>query len=169
MPAIEWSARPAAVRAVLSHRAAGVAVLTTCLDDERRGLTVTAWCSVSLDPPLVLACIERVTTSHDLIERAGHFGLTLLAREQELLADRFAGRALPVGPDFHGVPTVTAVTGVPLLAGGLGWLDCRVVGQLAGGDHTIFLGEVVAAATAEDADQRAPLLSLRRRYTRPEA
>jgi flavin reductase (DIM6/NTAB) family NADH-FMN oxidoreductase RutF len=165
--AIEWGSSAAHVREVLAHRAAGVAVMTTRLGEERRGLTVSAWCSVSLEPPLVLACVERVTATHALVAHSGVFALTILAREQEALADRFAGRLIAVGPDFAGVPHFAAVTGAPLLAGGIGWLDCRVVASYPAGTHSIVVGEVVAAAQAEAADSMAPLLYLRRRYTAP--
>jgi flavin reductase (DIM6/NTAB) family NADH-FMN oxidoreductase RutF len=164
---IDWGANARQVREVLAHRAAGVAVVTTRDGDELHGLTVSAWCSASLDPPLVLACVEAVTASHAAIVGSGAFGLTILAREQEALADRFAGRAIPVGPDFAGVPFVQAVTGAPLLLGGIGWLDCRVVASHPAGTHTVFVGEVVAAASAADADALAPLIYLRRRYVQP--
>lgn len=160
-PAIEL------IRAVLGRRAAGVAVVTTRAGDEQRGLTVSAWCSVTLDPPLVLACVEQVTTSHDLIERSRVFAVNILAREQEFLADRFAGRAIPVGPDFVGVPYQTAITGAPILAGSIGWLDCQVTEMHPAGTHSIVVGAVVAAGEAEEADLMTPLLLFRRRYTRP--
>ena len=162
-----WGASAEAVRAVLTHRAAGVAVVTTRVGEERRGLTASAWCSVALEPPLVLVCIEQITTSHGFIEESGIFALTLLAREQEFLADRFAGQALPVGPEFADVPHTEAVTGAPLLDGGIGWLDCRVVAMHPAGTHSIVVGEVVAAGEAEGAASMAPLLYLRRRYTQP--
>jgi flavin reductase (DIM6/NTAB) family NADH-FMN oxidoreductase RutF len=165
--AIDWGAGAEHVRAVLAHRAAGVAVVTSRLGDERRGLTVSAWCSVALAPPLVLVCVEQITASHDLIARSGLFALTILAREQEALADRFAGRAIPVGPDFAGVAHFAAATGAPLLTGGVGWLDCRVVASHPAGSHSIVVGEVIAAAMPDDADALAPLLYLRRRYTGP--
>jgi flavin reductase (DIM6/NTAB) family NADH-FMN oxidoreductase RutF len=164
---IDWGASARQVREVLAHRAAGVAVVTTRVGDELRGLTVTAWCSASLDPPLVLVCVEAVTASHEAIVDSGAFGLTILAREQEALADRFAGRAIPVGPDFAGVPHMRAVTGAPLLIGGIGWLDCRVVANHPAATHSIVVGEVVAAAAADDADALAPLIYLRRRYVQP--
>lgn len=163
----DWGADAERVRAVLAHRAAGVAVVTTRLGEERRGLTVTAWCSVALEPPLVLVCVEQVTTSHELIARGGIFALTILAREQELLADRFAGRAIPVGPTFADVPHTAAVTGAPLLTGGIGWLDCRVVASYPAGTHSIVVGHVLAAGLAADADALSPLISVRRRYTEP--
>jgi flavin reductase (DIM6/NTAB) family NADH-FMN oxidoreductase RutF len=162
--ATEWGASAATVRAVLAHRAAGVAVVTTRLGEERRGLTVSAWCSAALDPPLVLVCVEQVTTSHDLIEQSRVFALTILAREQEFLADRFAGRAIPVGPTFDGVPHTEAVTGAPILGGGIGWLDCRVADIYPAGTHSIIVGAVVAAADSTEAAHLEPLISLRRRY-----
>lgn len=162
-----WETSPEAVRAVLAHRAAGVAVVTARLDDELHGLTVSAWCSVSLTPPLVLACVEQVTSTHALIAASGAFAVTMLARAQEFLADRFAGRAIPVGPTFAGVPYRTAVTGAPLLEGGIGWLDCRVAAMYPAGTHSIVLGEVVACGQAAAAGTMAPLLSLRRAYTQP--
>ena len=162
-----WQASPEWVREVLAHRAAGVAVVTSRLGEELRGLTVSAWCSVALVPPLVLACVELVTNTHEAIEQSRIFAVTMLAREQEFLADRFAGRAIPAGPTFAGIPYRLAATGAPILAGGIGWLDCRVVAMHPGGTHSIVVGEVVAAGMAEDAASMAPLLYLRRSYTRP--
>jgi flavin reductase (DIM6/NTAB) family NADH-FMN oxidoreductase RutF len=164
---IDWGASARQVREALAHRAAGVVVVTARVGDELHGLTVTAWCSASLDPPLILVCVEAVTASHAAIAAGGAFGLTILAREQEALADRFAGRAIPVGSDFAGAPYMQAVTGAPLLAGGIGWLDCRVVARHPAGTHTIFVGEVVAAASAAAADALPPLIYLRRRYVQP--
>ncbi|MGH7458266.1 MAG: flavin reductase family protein [Longimicrobiaceae bacterium] len=153
---------PNEFRRIVGHFATGVTIITA--SDERgepRGLTANAVCSVSLEPTLVLACVERVASPHDSIRQAGHFAVNVLAEERgELLARRFAeptreGR-------FEGVAYSPRRSGAPVLADGLAWLDCRLRETLPGGDHTIFIGEVLDG----DAKEGVPLLFYRGGYGR---
>ncbi|NIP79059.1 MAG: flavin reductase, partial [Gemmatimonadetes bacterium] len=125
-----------------------------------RGLTANAVSSVSLDPPLVLVCVERVADTHDVIETTGAFAISILAGEDEALARRFA--TYPTEEKFDGVAYRRASTGAPVLEDALGWIDCRVWAAYDGGDHTIFVGEVVDG----DAGGGAPLLYFRGGYGR---
>jgi flavin reductase (DIM6/NTAB) family NADH-FMN oxidoreductase RutF len=127
-------------RTAMGHFASGVTVVTTRSGGEPVGLTVSAFCSLSLDPPLVLVCIEKSVRSHDAIRAAGLFAVNILARDQEHLSRRFASSA---DEKFEGVGLREGFDEVPLLEGALTVVQCRVRKELEGGDHTIFVGEVV--------------------------
>lgn len=120
---------------------AGVTVVTTEVDGRRYGLTVSAFASVSLDPPLVLVCIDRGAESHDRIEESGVFAVSFLGEDQADLSDRFAGFH-DVDDRFEGIATTTRSTGAPLLKEAVAHADCRVEHAADGGDHTIFVGRV---------------------------
>lgn len=141
-------------RAALGQWPSGVTVVTTLLDGTPHGMTASSFSSVSLDPPLVSVCVAHHVASHDLIADAGVFAVSILAKDQVDDGMRFAGM-LGVEDRFDGVEVHTAVTGAPMLDRSLAWLDCKVWATHDGGDHTIFVGEVVAAGTKEG---RAPLL-----------
>ena len=135
---------PATFRDVMAQWPSGVTVVTTLVDGVRHGMTASSFSSVSLDPPLVSVCLDRRLYSHELISASGVFGVNVLAKDQAEVARRFAGMVpgLAVEDRFEGESWTTADTGVPLLDSALGWLDCRVVHEYPGGDHTIFVGEV---------------------------
>lgn len=149
-------------RRVVSHFASGVTVVTTLLPDGRPcGLTASAVCSVSLDPTMILVCVERAAASHECIENTGIFAVNVLGEGKgETLARRFAGHNLD--GKFEGVAYRPEHTGAPVLDEALAWLDCRVAERCTGGDHTVFVGEVVAADTSDG----APLLYYRGGYGR---
>lgn len=136
---------PAEFRRVMGHWASGVAVVTTRRPGPRPcGLTVSAVSSVSLSPTLVLVCVDRAAESHDCIAAAGVFAVNFLALDGGAeMARRFALRGGE--SKFEGVPWRAGESGSPLLDGALAWMDCRLAQAVPGGDHTIFLGEVLAA------------------------
>lgn len=152
---------PSQFRRVMGHFAAGVAVVTTLRDDGApAGLTVSAVCSVSLDPTLVLACVDQASESHGSIRQSGVFAVNVLREgEGETLARRFGTSD---ADKFRGVGFHTEHTGAPVLDDALAWLDCRVRDAHEAGDHTIFVGEVEAADTREG----VPLLYYRGGYGR---
>jgi flavin reductase (DIM6/NTAB) family NADH-FMN oxidoreductase RutF len=155
------SMEPVEFRRVLSRLATGVTVVTAAEPGgEARGLTASAVAAVSLDPPLVLACVDRSADTHDCIERAGAFAVNILQAGDEALATRFADG--PTATKFVGVAHRPEVTGAPVLARALGWADCRLWASYDGGDHTIFVGEVVAG----DAGAGEPLLHFLGGYAR---
>ncbi len=148
-------------RRVLGHFATGVTVLAAREGDgPPRGLTANAITSVSLEPPLVLVCVERTADTHDVIGAAGSFAISVLREDDEALARRFA--TYETDAKFDGVAYRADVTGAPILDEALAWIDCRVWNQYDGGDHTIFVGEVVGTGAADG----SPLLYFRGGYGR---
>ena len=138
-------------RRVLGHFAAGVTIVTTRdADGTPYGLTATAFTSVSLEPPLVLVCVDKKSETYPYFG-SGVFAVNFLAVDQEGLSQRFAKSG---GDKFAGVKFHSGITGAPLLAGALAHLECRIQHDYDGGDHTIYVGEV-EAATARDGE---PLL-----------
>jgi flavin reductase (DIM6/NTAB) family NADH-FMN oxidoreductase RutF len=152
---------PAEFRRIMGHWTSGVAIVsTTAADGSPRGLTANAVASVSLVPPLVLVCIERGADTHGAIRAAGSFAVSMLPQSAERTARRFAGDS----PEskFDGVAYRTETTGAPVLDEALAWVDCRVHEILDGGDHSIYLGEVVAG----DAHEGEPLVYYRGGFNR---
>ncbi len=135
----------------------GVTVVTTEHDGKPYGLTVASFASLSLHPPLVLVCIEKSVKSHDALAAAGKFGVSILARDQTDVSGRFASK---VDDKFAGIDVRRGELGVPLIAGAICTLECSVQAQLPGGDHTIFVGEVVDAQVSDD----PPLVYFRSGY-----
>jgi flavin reductase (DIM6/NTAB) family NADH-FMN oxidoreductase RutF len=133
-------------RSALSHFASGVTVVTTLHEGQRYGMTVASFASLSLRPPLVLVCIEKTVKTHDAIDAAGTFAVNILAEDQVGVSNRFASR---IEDKFAEVETHDGSNGLPLIDGALTTLECRVTDRLPGGDHTIFVGEVLAAVTSE--------------------
>jgi flavin reductase len=130
-------------RAVMRHFPTGVTVVTSLREGEPRGLTVSAFASVSVDPPLVLICINREARSYLYISSSKVFCVNILAGDQRHLAERFAGRIRE--RQFEGVEYGVDVTGAPVLAGIVGHLDCEVAEEHHAGSHSIFIGRVVSA------------------------
>lgn len=158
----------ASLRDTLRLWGSGVAVVTTAHDDENghqiAGMTVSAFNSLSLDPPLILVCVNKNTTTSHLIEKSDVFGISMLSEHDNELSERFAGRLkLATNEDrFDGVTTFTAVTGSPILRDVMAWLDCRVHERHDGSTHWILIGEVLA--TGYDAAEPSPLIYYNRRY-----
>ena len=142
--------------------ASGVTVVTTIHEGQLRGVTVSAFSSLSLNPPLVLICLANESESKDWIAESGVFAVNILSDEQEFLSERFAARAPIVNARFEGVPYHTASTGSPILADSLAWYDCRVEALHDGGDHTIFIGHVEAVGFG--AASKPPLVYFANRY-----
>jgi flavin reductase (DIM6/NTAB) family NADH-FMN oxidoreductase RutF len=135
-------------RRVLGHWASGVAVVTTQQGDGRPcGLTANAISSLSLDPPLVLTCVEKTADTHDCIVSNRFFAISVLAEDGERLARRFAAPGLD--NKFDGVAFREESTGAPVLEDALAWVDCRLHAQYDGGDHSIFVGHVMAGGARD--------------------
>ena len=130
----------------MSHFASGVTVVTTEHEGKPFGMTVAAFSSLSLHPPLVLVCIEKTVKTHDAIAGSAKFGISILSSKQTDISNRFASRA---DDKFAGTEIVRGELGVPLIGGAITRLECRVSDRLEGGDHSIFIGEVVDAKTEE--------------------
>jgi flavin reductase (DIM6/NTAB) family NADH-FMN oxidoreductase RutF len=147
----------AGFKTAMAHFASGVTVVTTEHGGKAYGMTVASFASLSLHPPLVLVCIERAVKTHEAIVAAGKFGVSILSSGQADISSRFASRS---DDKFAGVDTDRGLLGVPLIRGALTTLECTVRDQLPGGDHSIFVGEVVDARTREG----EPLLYFRSGY-----
>lgn len=147
----------------MSQFATGVTIVTTRAGGVVHGLTANAVTSVSLDPMLVLVCIAKDLRSHAMIEDSGVFAVNILNLGQRPLAERFAGLIPDVEDRFEGIAYETAETGSPILHDVLAWLDCRIWASYDGGDHTIFVGEVVDGDTPRT--DLEPLLYCRRNWS----
>jgi flavin reductase (DIM6/NTAB) family NADH-FMN oxidoreductase RutF len=128
-------------RQIMGQFATGVTVVTTGGDAGRHGLTANAVASLSLDPPLVLVAVDKRAHSLDYLKKNRCFAVNILRLDQEELSRRFA---TPGPKDFSDLTVTTVTTGAPVLEDCLAFLDCRVVEILPGGDHEIFVGEIVA-------------------------
>jgi flavin reductase (DIM6/NTAB) family NADH-FMN oxidoreductase RutF len=132
-----------AFKSALGRFASGVTVVTTRgSDGADHGMTASSFCSVSLDPPLVLVCVEKIASMHDSIVACEHFAINVLADSQEQLARRFAVAA---GNRFEGVGFSRGAHSLPILDDVLAWLECRRTITYEGGDHSIIVGAVTAA------------------------
>ena len=148
---------PDEFRKALGHFAATVTVVTTRVEQQLAGITVTAFSSLSLTPPLVLVCIDRKAWLHERMPVGSSLAVNFLKEDQELVSRRFASS----GPNqFEGVGYKLGEFGAPLLDDCLAALECRVVDRVAGGDHTIVVAEVLATSIAEG----KPLLYFRGGY-----
>ncbi len=152
---------PSEFRRILGHWVSGVAVVAArSPEGDPCGLTANAVASLSLQPPLVLVCVDRAADSHDCIRDAGYFSVSVLASDDERHARRFA--AWDISRKFQDIAHHTEVSGAPVLDDALAWVDCRLWDTYAGGDHSIFIGEVLAG----DAREGTPLLYYRGGYGR---
>lgn len=150
---------PLSFRRTLGHLATGVTVVTTWGPDGVQGLTANSVTSVSLNPPLILLCIDRRSQTLAHIQAAGVFGVNLLRETQEALSRYYARSWRAPTPPEH---RFEEWAGVPHLIGSLGALSCRVAETYDGGDHIILLGRVVGLRVDEPAGR--PLLFYRGQY-----
>ncbi len=130
------------LRQVMRQWATGVTIVTAANGNERGGMTVSSFTSVSLEPPTVLVCLNKATFTHQLVKQSGAYAISMLAADQEALSNRFAGLEPEVIDRFNGLAVTMAVTGSPLLPGALAWLDCHVTESMDTSTHTIFVAEV---------------------------
>jgi flavin reductase (DIM6/NTAB) family NADH-FMN oxidoreductase RutF len=150
-------------RSVLGRFASGITVVTT-RDAESRdvGMTVSAFCSASLRPPLVQLCVDHAASMYAALMTAERFGVNILAAEQEALSRRFA--SVDSSHRFDGLGYTRGESGVVLLDDALAHMECSVFARYEVGDHTLFIGEV-DRASARDA---RPLLYYRGGYAQLE-
>lgn len=142
-------------RHVLGHFASGVVVVTSVLDDEPVGMTAQSFSSLSLDPPWVMFCPARASTTWPKIEQAGHFAVNILSRRQEDLGRQFARSGVD---RFAGVAWTPGRNGDPLLDGVLAQIECGLHACHDGGDHVIVVGDVQRLTASPDLE---PLLYFR--------
>jgi flavin reductase (DIM6/NTAB) family NADH-FMN oxidoreductase RutF len=132
------------LRAVMRRVPAGVAVVTVDAGGRPAGLTVASLVSLSLEPPLVGFAIRRDAALHELLRESGELAVSILAADQEHLAQHFA-RGVPPIALWERIALRESSEGPPQLAGAAGWLRCRVSHELETGDHTFFVAAVEAA------------------------
>jgi flavin reductase (DIM6/NTAB) family NADH-FMN oxidoreductase RutF len=146
-------------RRVMGHFATGVTVVTSHDGAGKLGgLTANSVASVSLDPPLVLVCVDKKSDSYPMFDASQSFAVNILANEQETLSRRFAKSG---GDKFTGVGFRIGTTGCPILTDTIAFLDCKVRYTFEAGDHTIYVGEAVEIEVGSEAD---PLLYFRGGY-----
>ncbi|MGH3341472.1 MAG: flavin reductase [Carbonactinosporaceae bacterium] len=133
-------------RHVIGHFPSGVTVVTTAEGGRRHGMTASAVTSLSLDPPMVLACLNTRTRTQEAVSRTGHFGINILGEDHGLVADRFAA---PHRDKFDHLEVSEGPLGSPLLHDALARLECRVTKEVPGGSHRVFFAEVVHAEAVE--------------------
>jgi flavin reductase (DIM6/NTAB) family NADH-FMN oxidoreductase RutF len=148
-----------AQRRIMGHFATGVTVVTVYQDGEIIGMTANAVTSLSLKPPLVLVAVDKTAAMHAALTANHCFAVNILAESQEHVSRRFAMR----GPkEVNDLTWIKAASGAPILANALAWVDCRLAEILPGGDHDIFIGEILAG----DAHGSSPLLYYGGKYRR---
>lgn len=149
---------PELFREVFGRFATGVAVITSAGSAGAGGMTANALCSLSLDPLLALVCFENRARTLPIVRESGRFAVNLLAADQERLAGVFASK-LPEAEKLDGVAH-RLEQGMPVITGSLAWAVCDLRELIAGGDHTIAIGEVTALGLGEG----TPLLWFEGRY-----
>lgn len=138
---------------IMRRWVAGVTVVTTRLEDETlHGITVSSFTSVSLDPALILICIGKEKHSHSLIQNSGVFAVNILSTDQIEIAKRFAGMYPEIEDRFADISYEVSETGSPILTASQGWMDCQLHNSYDAGDHTIFVGNVVAGSVGQEND-----------------
>lgn len=160
-----WSLEPdeATYRTVLGHFATGVTIVTARDGDEPVGMACNSFTSVSLDPPLVLWCAAKSSTTWPRMQNAPSFAVNVLAEEAEALCRVFATKGVD---RFEGVTHHRGATGAPILADALAYIDCETEAQHDAGDHVIVVGRVVELGYATEGK---PLLFYRGGYGRYES
>ncbi len=150
-------------RDVLGHFATGVTVVTINNDGDLRGMTANAVSSLSLDPPLLLVCVQKDASIYEHFDRAEVFAMNVLGSDQEDISNLFASHGGPEEP-LGGLPYHAGPLGSPILEGIVASAECRITGRYDGGDHTIVIGE--AASVSLDGADTEPLLFYRGGYRR---
>jgi flavin reductase (DIM6/NTAB) family NADH-FMN oxidoreductase RutF len=144
---------PRELRRVFGRFATGITIVTAG-DEDPRGMTANSFTSVSLDPPMVLICVLRDASMHETIQRHQAFAVSVLSNRQERVARHFANRHRPRGQaEFEDVDSIPGPrTGCPVLPEALAWFECSLSAVYDGGDHSIFLGEIVTLGHGTDED-----------------
>ena len=148
---------PDEFRELIGHFATGVTIVTAFHDGEPFGTTASAVTSLSLEPPMLLICMNKESATGRAVAATERFAVNILGEGQVELAERFAQKG---GDKFTGVPTTPGESGQPLIDDALATLECRVVERTTGGTHVVFFGEVEAGSARDG----APLAYYRGRF-----
>ena len=155
------SVDPLEFRSVIGHFASGITVITTAAGEQLHGMTANAVSSLSLDPVMVLICVDKTTHTHRVLTEGGVFTVNILGEHQEALSRIFAKKGEPEVGTLRGQPFRLGESGAPILSDCLAFIECRVENMLDGGDHSIFLGRVVSEGVESE---MRPLLFYRGGY-----
>ena len=154
----------AAFRRAAGQFPGGIVIVTTSAG---HAMTVSAFASVSLDPPLVLFCAEKIARFHDAVLEAGAWAVSILAEDGEKTARWLATRGRPLAGQLDEIPHHPGpVTGAPLLDSAVATLECQTFAVYDGGDHSIIVGQVTAVEGPADPPARGPLIHYAGRYHR---
>jgi len=146
----------------MSQFVTGVTIVTGRDGEDVHGMTCNSFCSISINPLIVMVSLCKNTRTERLVERGRAFAVNVLSQAQADLSNRFAGRHKENEDDrFAGFDWITAVTGAPIFKGTQAYLDCKLLKAFDGGSHTLCLGEVVAAQADES---QHPLISFQSSY-----
>lgn len=148
----------------MRHLAGACVVIASGSNSERAGLTATAVCSITADPPQLLICVNRNVRAHEVIQRTGAFSINVLAQDQEFIAKRFAGMVEGVSGEerFAEAQWASGITGVPLLEEALVSFECRLEQVIAASTHDMFIGKVVGIRGLQEQD--GPLVYFNSRF-----
>lgn len=149
-------------RQTMRFWATGVTVVTSKFDGAQHGMTVSSFTSVSAIPPVVCVSINQFARTHQLIEKSGLFGVSILENSQGAISETFAGRVDEAHDRFEGIESFTMMTGSPLISGGIAFFDCKLITSVKFGVNSVFFGEVVDAKFNEAFE---PLLYSNRTYS----
>ena len=152
---------PEMMRLAMRNWATGVTIVSSIHNGTRHGMTVSSFTSVSIDPAMVLVSLQMNARTHRLVKDSGIFAVTILDGTQSAISDRFAGRHTERLDRYRGLETFTLVTGAPLLPGGLVYFDCQVCETYEIGQHTLFIGRVLAMQKGAG---KQPLIYFDRNY-----
>ena len=164
-PALETQINPSdprLLRDAFGRFATGVTLVTTLGPEGPVGFVANSFASVSLDPPLLLTCVEQAARFHEVVLDAGGFAISILGHAQRRAADWFATPGRPLIGQFDQFPHTRGVTGAIVLTGSLATLECRTASVHDAGDHSILVGEVIATTLADKPDEA--LVHYRSRY-----
>jgi flavin reductase (DIM6/NTAB) family NADH-FMN oxidoreductase RutF len=147
---------PKVFRSTLGKFATGVTVVTAESSAARRGMTANAFSSLSLDPPLVLVCVDNKASFLGVIRDAKKFAINFLAEDQKSTSDWFAGKGRDAEDQFADISHEKGENGAPVLTGTIATLECEIHEDIPGGDHAIIVGRVTHIVAEEDV--RPPLM-----------
>lgn len=148
-------------KGALGSWAAGVTIVTTKDSGQVYGLTVSSFASLSVDPLLILVCIQNSNRLAEMAQSSQHFGVSILAQGQDEISTFFAKSGRDPVPSYDHIETAEWHTGSPLISGAIAQLDCKLHEAVPGGDHTILIGKVVGATSDPS---KEPLIYYRRGY-----
>lgn len=152
-------------RQLIGHFATGVTVVTTAVDGMLHGMTANALTSVSLNPLLLLVCVDKAAHAHEQLMMNPYFAVNILPAQQEDVSRLFAETGPPEKDSLRGVSYRLGAYGVPVLTDAVAYLECALRDRWDAGDHTVFLADVTGGAVENDV---APLIFFRGGYRRLE-